>query len=112
MLSSSLPEVETGKQSVTMPAHLSILLQPSSETFSQPFSFYPLLTLGRVSPAGSKLDTRLVGRMIRILSPSDEVWSDCDLLGLHSPGRDDIEHGGQTGDERQEAGHADQSHHH
>ena len=111
MLSSSLPEVETGQQSVTMPAHLFILLQPSSETFSQPFSFYSLLTLSRVPSAGSKLDTRIEGLMIWILSPSDEVWSDCDLLTLDSPGRDDVEHGGEAGDESQEAGQADQSHH-
>ena len=52
---SSLPEVETRQQGVTVPSNPSILLQPSSETFSQSFSLYFLLTLGRVASAGSQL---------------------------------------------------------
>ena len=85
-----------------MTSNPSILLQPSSETFSQSFSLYFLPTLGIVTSAGPGLytGTRL------IISADDEGWSDGDLLGdrLHGPGRDDIKHRGQAGHHSHQAG--------
>ena len=104
---SSLPEVETGQQGVTLS---SILLHPSSETFPQSFSLDFLLALGPVPSPGSQLNTGPGGLPSGIIPPSDEGWSDGHILGLHlpSPGGDDIEHGGLAGHHSHQAGQAGQ----
>ena len=93
-----------------MPSNPSILLQPSTETFSQSFSFYFLLTLRIV--VVSQLNTGLVGLTRMTFTPVDEGWSDRDPLGLDCSGWDDIKHSRQAAHQADQADQGYEPHHH